>query len=493
MPGIDSNTLLMLHMNGTDGSTVFTDSSPYARPITVGGNAQIDTAQSVFGGASGLFDGTGDYLTVADSADFAFGTGNFTMDWWVRFNVVGTAVFYGQDSGADVIYVQYQSSPSAMNLQIYASAALKVALTAPWTPVAGVNYHVALVRNGSVFTFYVNGTSIGSVTDSDAVPNIAAPVYIGMQVTTSKPLNGWMDEYRISNVARWTTSFTPPTAEYAPVVVTPPVVGASEAAYWTDRAALLDPNAYTYVSGSSFNITSTDPLFLLNGWQLNSSSNDSFWYHRKADIGDALLIPPGSPIKHTGSPAGYPNEYGFAYYAKPSLVTGSDSRYSTDPRDFNYSRLERIKTFEVRTIRARIDQGDTRTEAEDAGTNVATFPTDFERGIITHVSIMNACWGLLFQPTAAGVPEVSMNLMDELDDIRPVRFSSSVLLPFKRSQFPKLRAGHGSMYWANCVSSATDPGCTASGANHPSQPIYPRTQTYPSYVELHYVVLPADW
>ena len=51
-----SFTKLLLHCNGTDGSTTFTDE--IGKTVTANGNAQIDTAQSKFGGASGLFDGT---------------------------------------------------------------------------------------------------------------------------------------------------------------------------------------------------------------------------------------------------------------------------------------------------------------------------------------------------------------------------------------------------------------------------------------------------
>lgn len=52
MPGIDTFTKLCAHLDGADGSTTFTDSSAGAHTITAHGNVQIDTAQSVFGGAS---------------------------------------------------------------------------------------------------------------------------------------------------------------------------------------------------------------------------------------------------------------------------------------------------------------------------------------------------------------------------------------------------------------------------------------------------------
>ncbi|MDI6787615.1 MAG: hypothetical protein QME51_04520, partial [Planctomycetota bacterium] len=80
----DAYTKALLHFDGTDASTTFIDES--GKIWTRYGNAQIDTAQSKFGGASGLFDGAGDYITTPDHNDFNLGSGNFTVDLRVRFN-----------------------------------------------------------------------------------------------------------------------------------------------------------------------------------------------------------------------------------------------------------------------------------------------------------------------------------------------------------------------------------------------------------------------
>ena len=76
-----ANVSLLLHFEGTDASTTFTDSSSHTRTFTVSGEAQIDTAHYVFGTASGLFDGTGDYITddTGADSDFAF-PGDFTIE-----------------------------------------------------------------------------------------------------------------------------------------------------------------------------------------------------------------------------------------------------------------------------------------------------------------------------------------------------------------------------------------------------------------------------
>ena len=73
-------------MNGTDGSTTFTDSSSASRTVSANGNAAISTDQFKFGGSSYEGDGSGDYLTVPYSADMYMDDGDFTWEGWIRLN-----------------------------------------------------------------------------------------------------------------------------------------------------------------------------------------------------------------------------------------------------------------------------------------------------------------------------------------------------------------------------------------------------------------------
>ena len=73
-------------MNGTNGSTTITDSGYSGHTMACHGNAKLTTAQKKFGTASAIFDGSGDYITSADSADWDLAAGNFTFSFWVRFN-----------------------------------------------------------------------------------------------------------------------------------------------------------------------------------------------------------------------------------------------------------------------------------------------------------------------------------------------------------------------------------------------------------------------
>jgi hypothetical protein len=80
------DTVLMIPFTGTNGSTTFLDWK--GKTISVYGNTQISTAQSKYGGSSGLFDGASDYLRIEDHADFDFGAGDFTIEFYAYFNSV---------------------------------------------------------------------------------------------------------------------------------------------------------------------------------------------------------------------------------------------------------------------------------------------------------------------------------------------------------------------------------------------------------------------
>ena len=83
---------LLLHFDGADGSTTFTDSSPRPKTVTAIGDARISTAQTLFGGSTGYFDGAGDYLIFPHSPDFDFGTGAFAIEFFLYLTGSGPCV-----------------------------------------------------------------------------------------------------------------------------------------------------------------------------------------------------------------------------------------------------------------------------------------------------------------------------------------------------------------------------------------------------------------
>lgn len=211
----DAFTGALLHFNGPDADNNFFD---VAGPVWVAINqAQIDTAQSKFGGSSGLFDGTSDYIYTFDYPVFTFGAGDFTIDFWVRFNSVATAqiIYDGRANNTDVSYKPtIYTTPTKIGF--LTNGANRI--TGTTNLATGQWYHVALVRSGTSTKLFLNGNQEGSTyTDSNNYINGANRPIIGADGSAGNGLNGWLDELRVSKgIARWTANFTPPTSEYAP-------------------------------------------------------------------------------------------------------------------------------------------------------------------------------------------------------------------------------------------------------------------------------------
>ena len=209
---------LLLHGNGTNGSTTITDNSPTPKNVVPVGNAQISTAQSKFGGASIAFDGTGDYLTVPSNTAFAFGTGDFTVEAWVRpaTTITSNVILYESrglplpiPTGLLVLYIN-----GSRKLIAYIEGSGNV-VTGSTSLNANTWYHLAVVKFAGSYYLYVDGVS-------DATPvvnnvSIAQPinVRIGADYSDTGGLNGYIDDLRITKgVARYTANFSVPAAPF---------------------------------------------------------------------------------------------------------------------------------------------------------------------------------------------------------------------------------------------------------------------------------------
>ena len=209
-----NNVSLLLHGNGTNGSTTITDNSPSPKTVTAVGNAQISTAQSKFGGASIAFDGSGDYVAIAEtSGSFTFGTGDFTIEFWVYpTNLTGLTILadWRTAAGGALRPTIYQSDS---NLYLYES---DNRITGASALATGVFQHIALCKGSNSTRLFVNGTQVGS-TYADTTSYIApesGSIYIGGLLGTFSTA-GYIDDLRITKgVARYTANFTPPAAPF---------------------------------------------------------------------------------------------------------------------------------------------------------------------------------------------------------------------------------------------------------------------------------------
>ncbi|MBZ9695498.1 LamG domain-containing protein [Mesorhizobium sp. CO1-1-9] len=214
-----SSVKMLLGFNGTDAATTTADESSAAHGSpTFAGNAQLDTAQFKFGASSLLLDGSGDYVQFPDSADWFFGTGQFTIEGWFRFNAVsGTPCFIGQMGGSDT-WMVYLNGTSVLYRD--GNANFSGNFSVGWTPSTNTWYHIAVDRDVSnVMRVYIDGAMRSKVTFNINQPDTADPLTIGTRYggASSYDFNGWVDEVRITKgAARYGSDagFTVPTAAF---------------------------------------------------------------------------------------------------------------------------------------------------------------------------------------------------------------------------------------------------------------------------------------
>lgn len=222
--GTDQFDRLLVHFNGSDGST-----SDYTaetgQTVSLEGNAQLDDAQKKFGATSLLLDGSGDYATVPDSNYWSFGTSNFTIDLWVRFaSTTGNQYFICQLADGNNMWSL--GAPSG-KLEFYSiiGGVEKAWYDMTWNPTVDTWYHICFVRSGTGAKLFIDGVS-QTLTEHTAfstndLGNVSAPLYIGSSSASTGFFNGWIDEVRVSNgIARRSTNFTPPTEEYGITSIT---------------------------------------------------------------------------------------------------------------------------------------------------------------------------------------------------------------------------------------------------------------------------------
>jgi hypothetical protein len=218
-----ANVVLLCHFDGSNGATSTVDSSPSAKTLTVNGNAQLSTAQSKFGGSALLLDGTGDYISAADSTDWSFGTAPFTVELFARFAVVGTQIgFVGQyeSGGAALTSSWLFSRNTSLEFRMVNSGGSALTITAAWTPVTGTWYHLAVDRDaGGAVRIYVDGAVMATSASALAgdIRDVATtPLRVGRSTgVANTDLNGYMEEVRVTKgVCRYGGQFTVPQIAY---------------------------------------------------------------------------------------------------------------------------------------------------------------------------------------------------------------------------------------------------------------------------------------
>ena len=201
-----------LNQSYTAGTAQGVDHSSTGHTVTLNGTAAVSTGvvKSGLGTHSLLLDGNSDYLNVADSAEFDFGTGNYTIEFWIYPTAFADYKRPFSSSASNwhgnLIYI---SSAAGIGWLVGDSADWHSICSGPSSMSVNTWYHVACVRNGTTTTLYLNGVGGTSASYTGSAGDTNATAWnFGYWGHTSEYYPGNMDEMRISNVARYTANFT---------------------------------------------------------------------------------------------------------------------------------------------------------------------------------------------------------------------------------------------------------------------------------------------
>jgi hypothetical protein len=185
------------------------------------GDAKVSTSVYKYGTGSMYFDGTGDYLKVpsAQFQNFAFGTGDFTIECWLyqiafSSDMVIAASF---SSWAATVNFYFGTRAGTPNILIFRGGnGIPITLngntgitTSTWT-------HVAVCRAAGVTRMFVGGVAQANThTGSNNISATTQSIGIGAANDGTEPMNGYLDDLRVTKgYARYTSNFTPPSSAF---------------------------------------------------------------------------------------------------------------------------------------------------------------------------------------------------------------------------------------------------------------------------------------
>jgi hypothetical protein len=225
VPGNDSYTKILLHMDGANGGTTFADIAAGAANshIWTPTNGVTATGNPKFGSAA--LQCSAGYVRSVNDSDFTLGSADWTIDFWVNNNgITGSQSLCGQLNYAGGI----NSGPLYSVKDSSGRVFFGVSNGSAFTVVGGAGspptiqdsqwHHVAFVRGGGTLRLFLDGSQIASDGFSGLVQaSSGAPFGVGINgdYAGASLASMLFDEFRLSiGIARWTSNFTPPDAPY---------------------------------------------------------------------------------------------------------------------------------------------------------------------------------------------------------------------------------------------------------------------------------------
>lgn len=213
-----SSVALLLHGDGTNGSTTFTDNSPTPKTLSLTGTVEVSTTQSKYGGASLKFTGSASNIYIANQPDLRLNSGDFTIEFEARPDGVSTlqCVIGQRNPSSGFGWQLFFAANGSFYIQC-SSGSPNYVQTSAGVLTASTWQHVAITRQGSTLRLFLNGVLLTTNTTAVISSETGAVFAIGGRPTGSPvyPYLGYLDEVRItSGVARYTATFTPPASAH---------------------------------------------------------------------------------------------------------------------------------------------------------------------------------------------------------------------------------------------------------------------------------------
>ena len=287
-------------------------------------NAGISTNWiDVFGGNSGVlsgdvkntdgpyagagyveFDGTGDYLTIATHAsDFNFGTGDFTIEFWINSTQTSRADPFAWNFGYTFAgWGSFILNVSSGRIDWYEGLGIATYATSTgWND--GLWHHLAVSRSGTSLKMFLDGVQIGTTASSSYSYGASdVGVSVGFSTSTGYYLNGQMSNVRIvKGTALYTSNFTPPTKPLTDIsgtklltcqgntitdasvgihtiTVNGDVIGQKEPFPGAGSVETVTASDFLTVSASGHSDFSMDGDFTVEWWYYRNSVKNSFMW-----------------------------------------------------------------------------------------------------------------------------------------------------------------------------------------------------------------------
>lgn len=196
---------LLMHFDGANGGSTFTDNSPSPKTFTLLGTPITSTTTFQFGTASGYFNGSS-WLQLGTNILL---TGNYTIEGWI-YTSLGN--FQVSDNGGTITSLGHGGNGSILGSYIQDNSNTYINVTG--TPV-NTWYYFAVVQNGSSMVTYINGVASGSSSNPGGKNATIRDIGRYDSPYGSYIFTGYLDELRITQgIARYTSNFTTPTAPF---------------------------------------------------------------------------------------------------------------------------------------------------------------------------------------------------------------------------------------------------------------------------------------